>query len=430
MSSTTALSPEHPIVEFTARASAALARLTGVGAWSLSPAEQASVVVELAQVRAGVDELWLRVLAAADRNDVAAGSGASSTTAWLAHATTTPPGAAHADVRLATALDGSFAATRAALAAGTIDADRAREVVRAVQALPAESVVGEPELPARAETHLLDLAKQFDARRLRCLGRHLLETLDPQGADERLGARLEAEEARAERSAFLEVHDNGDGTHSGRFKIASLHAAMLTKMLDALSNPARHATGGTIRTGDDSRSGRVSRPEQLGQAFGELLERFPQDHLPTTAGGSATVVVTVDLDNLLTGLGTASLDTGQTISAGQARRLACEAGVIPAVVRRLMDGGSVVLDMGRERRLHTTAMRIALGVQQGGCTADGCTRPPGWCHTHHDTPWAAGGHTSITNGRLLCPHHHRKAHSASYDMTRLPDGSVRFNRRT
>jgi len=84
--------------------------------------------------------------------------------AWLAHATLTAPGAAHADVKLAQALDEGFAATRVALAAGMVDVDRARVIVRAVQALPVDAVTSEPGLPARAEQHLLDLARTHDAR--------------------------------------------------------------------------------------------------------------------------------------------------------------------------------------------------------------------------------------------------------------------------
>ncbi len=169
----------------------------------------------------------------------------------------------------------------------------------------------------------------------------------------------------------------------------------------------------------------------MGAAFSRLLERFPATRLPRAGGVSATVVVLIDYDKLLTGLGAARLDTGEAISAGAARRLACEAGLVPAVYRRVLDGPSVVLDVGRRRRLHSETQRIALTVRDGGCTAEGCDRPPGWCHAHHDeVPWSAGGGTSVEKGRLLCPFHHAKAHSPGYDLTRLPDGQVRFHRRT
>ena len=160
----------------------------------------------------------------------------------------------------------------------------------------------------------------------------------------------------------------------------------------------------------------MSRPERLGEAFCRLLERVPADRLPLTGGMSATVVVLLDYDQLLTGLGTAALDTGQPISAGLARQLACEAGLIPAVWRRALGSPSVVLDLGRRTRLHTEPQRTALTIRDRGCTTHGCDRPAAWCHAHHDQPWSTGGPTSVENGRLLCAYHHAKAHSPA-----LPD---------
>ena len=52
-----------------------------------------------------------------------------------------------------------------------------------------------------------------------------------------------------------------------------------------------------------------------------------------------------DLETLLGGIKAAKLDTGEHISAGLARRIACEAGIIPAV----LGGKSEVLDLGRSR---------------------------------------------------------------------------------
>ena len=90
-----------------------------------------------------------------------------------------------------------------------------------------------------------------------------------------------------------------------------------------------------------------------------------------------------------------------------------------------------MLDLGRRTRFHTESQRLALTVRDRGCTAEGCDRPPGWCHAHHDeVSWADGGGTSVDRGRLLCAFHHRKAHSPAYEITRLPSGQVSFHRRT
>ena len=76
----------------------------------------------------------------------------------------------------------------------------------------------------------------------------------------------------------------------------------------------------------------------------------------------------------------------------------------------VLGGKGQPLDVGRRRRLHSETMRLAMGVRDGGCTTEGCETPPGLCHAHHDTPWSHGGHTSVEDGRLLCPHHHRRIH--------------------
>ena len=140
------------------------------------------------------------------------------------------------------------------------------------------------------------------------------------------------------------------------------------------------------------------------------------------------MVVTMTLEQLtdrLQAAGVCTLDTGGRISATQARRLACRAGIIPMV----LGGQGQVLDVGRRRRLHTEAMRLAMAVRDGGCSAEDCSTPPGLCHAHHDTPWSRGGHTDTDTGRLLCPHHHRRVHDPRYQTTRLPDGKLRFHRR-
>ncbi|MCW2766674.1 MAG: nuclease, partial [Nocardioides sp.] len=74
--------------------------------------------------------------------------------------------------------------------------------------------------------------------------------------------------------------------------------------------------------------------------------------------------------------------------------------------------------------------RVAIGVRDQTCTTEGCDWPPGQCHVHHDIPWAQGGGTSVTHGRLLCPRHHTRAHDPTYTMTKLPGGTVTFHPRT
>jgi hypothetical protein len=159
-----------------------------------------------------------------------------------------------------------------------------------------------------------------------------------------------------------------------------------------------------------------------------MVESYPLDRLPTTGGVNATVVVTMPLETLEGRLAAARvLGTDVRLSPAAARRLACQAGVIPAV----LGADSVVLDLGRRSRLHTKVQRHALAVQQQGrCAADRCATPATWCDAHHLVPWSAGGATSVANGALLCPRHHTLAHDPRLAVTRLGTGKLSFHRRT
>ena len=167
-------------------------------------------------------------------------------------------------------------------------------------------------------------------------------------------------------------------------------------------------------------------PRRLAHAFTALLERIPDDWLPQHGGTSTTVVVTVDHDKLRQDLATAGLTTGTPVTASEARRLACGAGILPAV----LDGQSQPLDLGRTRRLFSSAQRKALAVRDRHCRADGCDVPAAWCEAHQMQPWSTGGRTDLADGLLLCSFHHHRAHDTRYDMTRMPSGQVGYHRRT
>ena len=185
---------------------------------------------------------------------------------------------------------------------------------------------------------------------------------------------------------------------------------MLKKALLAIAAPKHRAAA------DGHLGARRPGPERMGRALREYVERYPVDRLPNAGGLAATVVVTMTLETLMGGLKAAQLDTGARISPGAARRMACEAGIIPVV----LGGKSEVLDVGRKRRFHTKAMRIAMALRDGGCTTEGCDWPPGLCHAHHDIPWHQGGGTSAKDGRLLCPRHHARAHDPDVHDDQAP----------
>jgi hypothetical protein len=108
-----------------------------------------------------------------------------------------------------------------------------------------------------------------------------------------------------------------------------------------------------------------------------------------------------------------------------ARRLACAAGILPAV----LGGDAQLLDLGRRKRFHTEAQRIAKAIEAGGCEAEGCDQPPGRTQLHHPIRWADGGQTD-RDGIMICAWHHARADDTRYEMSRQADGKITFHRRT
>ena len=381
----------------------------------------------VAALEAQVAALRLSLLAEADARKVGQSLGATGTDAWTAQLTGSTRAVMAGGIWLANQLRERYDATREALADGAINEAQVRVIVRAAELLP--DVVS-PEERRRAEAGLVVKAVNgMDARRLRQAARRMLEVVSRDLADGHEARLLETEERRARVETWLSLHDNGDGTWCGRFVVPELTGAILRSALERLGSPQRLSRN---RAGDlvhdetlDGDAPRLSWSEQLGQAFNELVE-----HLPTEASGGfsrvgASVLVHISLEHLRDQLGSARLDTGVHASAGEARRLACNAGIIPAV----LGSRSEPLDLGTEARLHNTAMRRAASVVHDTCAAEGCERPFAWCDMHHPHAWAAGGPTSFANSVPLCGWHHHRAHDGRFDVTYQLSGEVRFHRR-
>jgi hypothetical protein len=384
--------------------------------WSMDAAETAATLAALERAEARLFELKARVAAHADDIQVGQEVGASSAANWLAHATKTTRVAAHGTVRLGHALE-EHPLTREALAAGTVLVEQARVILRWVDQLPAE--LG-GEVLERAERHLLDQAAEHDARALARLGRRIWEVAAPDQADAHEAALRAAEEAAAATACRLTLHDDGHGRTHGAFTLPSYHGAALTRMLRALAAPRHQAA--THGAGVERRPN----PEAMGRALCELIERYPTDRLPHTGGINATLLVLIDEDTLMGRIEKAGiLDTGDRISPGMARRLACEAGIIPVV----LGGNSMPLDLGRRRRHYSEYQRYAMFVRDRGCRAEGCDQTSG-LHGHHTIRWTDGGKTDLNNGISLCPWHHATAHDPTYQTTHLPTGKIQFHRRT
>ena len=115
-------------------------------------------------------------------------------------------------------------------------------------------------------------------------------------------------------------------------------------------------------------------------ALVELAARaLTEGELPTEGGQRPQVVVTVSLPVLQGRIGMGSLALGGPINADIARRIACDAEIIPVV----LGSRGEPLDVGRASRTVPTAIRRAVIVRDGGCAFPGCSVPARWCDIHH-----------------------------------------------
>jgi hypothetical protein len=113
--------------------------------------------------------------------------------------------------------------------------------------------------------------------------------------------------------------------------------------------------------------------------------------------------------------------------------LACTADIIPVV----LDGNGVCVDVGRTRRLATTAQRRALRAMYPRCAMHGCHVGFDQCELHHIQYWRNGGATNMGNLAPLCSKHHHLAHEGGWHLSlhpttriltvTLPDGSTLAN---
>ncbi|WP_193608156.1 HNH endonuclease signature motif containing protein [Nocardioides lijunqiniae] len=407
MSSPATHPPSHPLLVAMARAHAELDTVADQPLWSMTKEEAAQALVEETRLNARLAALTLKTAVQAERTEVGAAQGATSAAAWLAHETHMTQRDAAALTKLGKALE-AHPPVEDALSRGDVLADQAKAIVEAVDALPDD--VGTV-IKTQARDHLLAEAEHFDAIRLRVLGKQVLDVVAPEVGEAEEARQLEAQERKARAKARFTMHDEGHGTTYGRFSMPTHEADKLRKPLQALASPKAGGEGST--------------PHGMGLAFIEYVNRYPVDKLPKAAGMDATVVVTMTLETLMGGLKAAQLDTGTRISPSLARKMACEAGAIPVV----LGGRSQVLDVGRKRRFHTKAQRIAMAVRDGGCIALGCDRPSAWCHAHHLDPWSQGGDTSVERGAMLCPRHHTLIHHPGYGVTHHQGGKVSFHQR-
>ena len=424
----------HPILAATSVIDHALTSVADTNPTFMPTTDKAAALVELARIESRVVELRIRILA--DSADLAADSGARDAAGWYADASHTRFEDARADLRLATAVDKRWTALGASLRDGRVNTAQARVIVHALDALPDEVPC---DVLAAAEAALIGHAARFAPKQLARIGRHILTAVAPDLVDEAEGRRLAALEAEGRRRTRLTLRRLGDGTTRLSGRLPDAAATRLATYLEAYANPRRDCDAASADPTIDPVP-RLPYPRRLGEAFCQLIESLDPKRLPVHGGDATTVIVTIPFEKLMADLGTAELlgagtvpsdphtdpCAGELITASQARRLACNARIVPAV----LGGDSEILDLGRAQRFFNTPQRRLMLLRDRTCRAEGCDIPGTWAEAHHWVAWSMGGLTDVDDGVLLCAHHHHLAHDVAFIVERMPSGDVRFSRRT
>ena len=316
-----------------------------------------------------------------------------------------PIGGGHTPARLP--------ALGAALDAGQVGDGHVGVITQAVQALPPDL---DPGLVGSAERLLVDTARDADPAAVALAARHLAAILDqdgPEPDDREPACRMELRLGRRNpRTGLTPLTGCLDDETVEAFRQAT----------DPLTTPTpTPAPGAPGAPGDgDGDGGTDPRPPalRLAQAHAAVLRGYLDAGAGPTVGGHVPhITMTIHYDPLTQAISAAGLDYAGPIPAGTARRLACDAAILPIV----LGGHSQLLDVGRAHRLFTPTQRRALSQRDKGCAWPGCDRPPGRTQAHHIVSWLDGGPTDLDNGVLLCLYHHQQAHRSEWRIRLGPD---------
>jgi hypothetical protein len=287
--------------------------------------------------------------------------------------------------------------TAAAFAAGEISLSHVAALCQAVRDLGAEVMAG------GAEKLLLDEARSGSPAAVYRLARLIRERVDPDTEEDR--------QARQHRERWLSADRTFQGAVSVQGVLDPVTGQLLLTALDAFT-PARSV--------DDERMPGQRRVDALADICRAALGSAD---VPSTGEHRPHMTVTVPLDTLQGAAGhDAALfgPAGEPVCAETARRMACDAGVIPAV----LGSNGEPLDIGRLTRTIPTGIRRALILRDRGCRFPGCDQPPHRTDGHHLAHWSRGGPTNLTNLILVCAFHHWLVHEGHWSIHYDPDTNI------
>jgi hypothetical protein len=396
--------PDDPL----AMAAPAVCAFAARPAFGLSNDELRSSLIRLQTVATLAISAASALVHEASGRDLPHADGAASTVAWLRDLLRITAADASHMVTLGQIID-HRPAIAAAVESGSVNTGQALAIGRVLVDVPAE----DPALVDKVEAILIDEARQFEPTILRRLGERVLAHVNPDLAETRLRDRLERDDKHARQRRGFTLSPDGLGGTRITGILDTEGAAIIGAAIEPLTTPVHGDDSPDLRTAAARRADALIDVCRLALRTGEL---------PASGGQPAQLTVTIDLEALRRDVAIGQLDTGAVLTPEATRRIACDAGIIPAI----LNGSAVPLDVGRARRPFTGATRTAILLRDGGCAFPGCDRPPRWTDMHHIVFWSQGGTTDRDNGVALCRHHHRLIHTSTWTVRLGPDRRPEF----
>jgi hypothetical protein len=248
------------------------------------------------------------------------------------------------------------------------------------------------------EDHLLAEARQVSVGRFWHLCQHARHAADAEG--------MERSQALAVEQRALRLNQQHDGMVTVSGILDLIGGAALKSALEPLARKSGK---------DDDRC----RERRLADAIVELAQHAMDQATPRQRP-HMNVTVTLGTLYRIPGSAAAEMEHGLPISGQSVNRIACDC----SITRHIFDSGSVLIELGREKRVISPKMRKALEVRDKHCRWPGCTRPGTWCEGHHIIPWMHGGPTDLSNVLLLCTRHHWQVHEGRWHLFVYGDGRL------
>jgi hypothetical protein len=389
------LDTDHPAFSALGSISRELDKLAEARLWSLSVGDLAQLIIGIERMARRVSATQITLSAQAESAGVADHEGATSTAAWLRAVADVPIGEGKARLALHRAL-GRRPIVQTAFSAGDVGSTAAAAICAAVDSLPAAVPMA---LETEIESIRVDVARAEGTVSVVRRGAEIVHRFAPE--------QLEEDEERQVARRNLRLASRHDGSLAIHGLLDREAGELVMAVLGPLAAPQARTDG-------------IPDLREAGRRYADALVQLCQttsDVLSDVHGERPQLVVTIDFDALLGTLSTlgrtpAQLESGELLSPAAARRIACDARVIPI----MLGAKGEPLDVGRSSYVAPRAVRRGVVARDEGCVFPGCDRPPSWCDVHHVQHWIDGGSTAVGNLALLCDRHHRAVHHDGWQI--------------